>query len=84
MKYQDTVILRGDIKNVTKLQIVFKVVIKKEHNIEMLSTSEVIPIINENEQLKIIETHPLHPKCKWYPPSSNAIDKRNLFVCNIN
>lgn len=72
---------KGDTKNVTELQIVFKVVIVKEHGIKILPTTDIIPTINEDEQLKIIETlHPLHPMCKWYPPSSNAIDRRNLFV----
>lgn len=33
-----------------------------------------------DEHLKIIETHPLHPTCRWYPANVYTVDRRHLFV----
>ncbi|XP_025425594.1 cilia- and flagella-associated protein 206-like isoform X2 [Sipha flava] len=48
--------------------------------IRILPAPDMIPNINANEQRKIIKTHSLHPTCKLYPSSCNAIDRRNLFA----
>lgn len=40
---------------------------------------DLFPIV-KSEQQKIIETHPLHPMCKWYPPSHHSVVGNDLFV----
>lgn len=50
-----------------------------EH-IENCTIVDMFPIVNEERQQEIIEKHPLHPMCKWYPSSSKVESGRNLFV----
>lgn len=49
-------------------------------HIEKLFTEDMFPILDEEEQQKIIDTQPLHPMCKWYSSSTSVIDKNNIFV----